>query len=211
MKTVFVQILSEIKNSKHYKFIPSTLLLMCAAIIVANSQVITVVSNAAGKTKTAVSPDQEDLLKTYIVTGIVTQTFSYCGGAAPPKHLLDKLAVPVAYAGKKFYIRPGKTNSVKIKTIKSFTTNDAGEFSFRLSPGIYAIILEEQLHKIKAGDYTKQDQSVDEKCLQQWWVKPYYVLEVKGKNINRLNFNFHHPCFISSDIPCITYNGPMPP
>ena len=184
---------------------------MCAGIIVANSQVITVMNKATRKTKTVVSPDQADLLKTYTVTGIVTQTYSYCGGAAPPKQLLDQLATPVAYAGKKFYIRPGKTNSAKIKTVKSFTTNSAGEFSFRLSPGTYAIILEEQLHKIKAGDYAKQDRSVDEKCLQQWWVKPYYVLEVKGRNTNGLNFNFHHPCFISNDIPCITYNGPMPP
>ena len=108
MKTVFEQILSGIKNRKHYKFISAILLLMCAGIIVANSQVITVMNKATRKTKTVVSPDQADLLKTYTVTGIVTQTYSYCGGAAPPKQLLDQLATPVAYAGKKFISGPAK-------------------------------------------------------------------------------------------------------
>lgn len=180
-------------------------------MLIGFSQGITVMNDAANKTKIVVSPDNEFLIKTYTVTGSVTQTYSYCGGAAPPKELLDELATPVAYAGKKFYIRAGKTNSTKIKIIKSFTTNSAGEFSFRLSPGTYAIILEEQLHKIKAGSYKKEYQEIDEKCLQQWWVKPYYVLEVRNKEISQLNFNFHRRCFISNDIPCIMYNGPMPP
>lgn len=150
-------------------------------------------------------------IQTYTISGKVTQTFSYCGGAAPPQHLLDKLATPVAYADKKFYIRKGKTNSTKIKVLKSFATNAEGGFSIRLSPGTYAIILEEQLHQIIAGSYKKENLEVDEKCLQKWWEKPYYILEIKSSNIQNLHFNFHHSCFITKDLPCITYIGPMPP
>ncbi len=153
---------------------------------------------------------KEKPLKTYKVSGKVTQTFAYCGGAAPSQELLDQLAKPVAYAGKKFFIRRGKTNSINAKMIKSFTSGKEGEFSFILSPGTYSIILEEQLNIIKAGDLTKEFIEVDEKCLKEWWTKPYYLLEVKNKQITDLNFNFFKRCFFSNDIPCSTYNGPQP-
>ena len=149
-------------------------------------------------------------LKTFTVSGKVTQTFPYCGGAAPSKELLEKLAKPVAYAGKKFFIREGKTNSINAKILESFSTGKDGEFSIRLAPGIYSIILEEQLKLIKAEDLTKEFIEVDEKCLEEWWSKPYYLLEVKNYDINDLNFNFFHRCFILNDIPCINYNGPQP-
>ena len=148
-------------------------------------------------------------LKTYTVSGKVTQNFPYCGGAAPSQELLEKLAKPVAYAGKKFFIREGKTNSINAKILESFSTGKDGEFSIRLAPGIYSIILEEQLKLIKAEDLTKEFIEVDEKCLEEWWSKPYYLLEVKNYDINDLNFNFFHRCFILNDIPCINYNGPQ--
>ena len=94
------------------------------------------------KTRPAIS------LKTYTVTGKVTQTYSYCGGAAPPKDLLDEMATPVAFPGKRFYIRPGVTNNSNVKIVKSFTTAEDGSFSIQLAPGIYAVIVEEQLNKI---------------------------------------------------------------
>lgn len=149
-------------------------------------------------------------LKTYIVSGKVTQTFAYCGGAAPPKQILDKLAIPVAYVGKKFYIRAGKTNNTKARIVTSFTTGNDGEYSFRLSPGTYSILLEEQVKKIKAADYNSANQQVDEKCLHEWWMKPYFILKIKDTDIKLLNFNFHHPCFITTDIPCLSYLGPSP-
>ena len=55
------------------------------------------------------------------------------------------------------------------------------------------------------------DPGADEKCLKAWWAKPYYLLEVKDKDISDLNFTFHHRCFVPGDIPCINYIGPMPP
>ena len=152
----------------------------------------------------------EKLVKEYVVTGKVTQTSTYCGGANPPQELLARLATPIAYPAKKFYIRRGKINTTKARIIKSFTTDSAGFFSISLAPGVHAVILEEQLCKIKPNQYNTKYQQADNKCLQQWWATPFYLLEVKDKNISELNFNFLHRCYVTSDIPCITYRGPLP-
>ena len=58
------------------------------------------------------------------------------------------MATPVAFPGKRFYIRPGVTNNSNVKIVKSFTTAEDGSFSIQLAPGIYAVIVEEQLNKI---------------------------------------------------------------
>ena len=148
---------------------------------------------------------------TRTVSGNVQQTSSYCGGARPTDEMLKQFATPVAFPNKKFYIRCGKKNTAKGKIVKTFTTDQNGFFSIELKPGTYSIILEEQLKKIKAVDYINQNQQLDTNCVKDWWKKPYYLLVVKDKNISELNFLFHHRCFIKSDIPCITYTGPLPP
>ncbi len=147
----------------------------------------------------------------FIISGKVSQISAYCGGAKPTQEMLDRLAVPTAYPNKKFYIRKGKVNTLKSKSVTSFTTDSTGAFSISLAPGIHSIIVEEQLNEIKPNDFVNKNQRVDEKCLNDWWSKPYYLLEIKNKNIVELNFVFHHQCFITNDIPCIYYTGPLPP
>lgn len=194
---------------KRYKFISTVLL--CISLTIAFSQAI--ISNTHGivKTKTGTHNHSTKKQRTYIVSGTVQQTFSYCGGARPSQAMLDKLAMPKTYPDKKFYVRKGNANNSNAKIVTTFITDSAGGFSIRLKPGIYSIIVEEQLHPIKPNEYINENQQMDSKCLDEWWAKPYYLLEVKNKNINDLNFVFHHRCFISNDIPCITYQGPLPP
>ena len=102
-------------------------------------------------------------------------------------------------------------NNTKTKIITSFTTDSAGVFSVQLVPGTYSIILEEQLDEIKKDDYSTKYQLVDNECLQEWWAKPYYLLEVRDNHIILLNFNFAHQCYINNDLPCINYTGPRHP
>ncbi|MEP7164078.1 MAG: hypothetical protein ABI741_05250 [Ferruginibacter sp.] len=208
MKFFFIQFLSGAMR-RDQKLIIGSLLLVSVNSIVIYGQPITSIAYAS-KSKTLALTDSADILKTYAVSGKVTQTFSYCGGAAPSQDILEELAKPVAYAGKKFYIRRGEINDTKNKVIKSFTTGKDGDFCIRLAPGTYAIILEEQLDTINIKDYTKPDQLVDEQCMLSWWTKPYYLLKVKDSNIRKLNFSFFHRCFISIEIPCISYQGPQP-
>lgn len=124
--------------------------------------------------------------------------------------MLAKAATPIAYPNKTFYVRAGKANSATGKIVTRFSTDKEGLYTVSLSPGIYSIIVEEQLKAIDAKAYATTNQRVDEKCLVDWWTKPYYLLEVKEQPINGLNFTFVHRCFLTNDIPCITYIGPMP-
>ena len=103
-------------------------------------------------------------------------------------------------------------NSTKGEVITSFTIDAKGEFSFQITPGTYSIIQAKQLKALKASDFVSTESlQVDAKCMKEWWVKPYYLLEVKTSNIVIPNWSIHHPCFVSGDIPCVSYTGQMPP
>jgi hypothetical protein len=211
MKTLIRYILSGVMSKQYHKYITALLVFVFMQATFVHGQKAVTSSYKGKNKKTHFSRYCAKALKEYTVVGKVTQTSPYCGGAKPPKELLDQLATPVAYPNKKFYIRLGKTNNAKAGIIKSFTTDSTGSFSTQLVPGTYSIILEEQVHKINAGNYTKKYEVADNKCLQEWWAKPYYVLEVKNNNTDQLNFVFHHRCYLSNDIPCITYIGPLHP
>lgn len=159
-----------------------------------------------------VSQGAEKPQKEYVISGKITQTHSYCGGAAPSEEMLKACETPVPYKGKTLYVRVGNGNSLKQPILLKFAADAAGNFSFKLKPGVYSIIQPEQVKELdwkqlRAGDAVQ----VDQECVKAWWKKPYYVLNVKDKNIETLSFNFYHPCFVSSDVPCLQYVGPMPP
>lgn len=152
-----------------------------------------------------------DTAKKYQVAGVLTQTSSYCGGAAPPEQVLKKLATPSPFPAKKFYVRSGKVNSTKAKTVAHFVTDENGMFSLQLPPGTYSIIVEEQLEPLDIKKLETPQFKADEKCLQQWWIKPFYLLVVKDHDITTLSFNIHHTCFTEHDMPCLQYIGPAIP
>ena len=108
-------------------------------------------------------------------------------------------------------IKSGNENDLAMPVITSFMTDSIGNFSIHLTPGIYSIVVKEQLTVLNAADFDTKKLSVDKDCLAAWWKKPYYLLEVKQENISTLNFVFHHRCNIKYDIPCISYHGPLAP
>ena len=146
----------------------------------------------------------------YHISGKVTRSFAYCGGANPPQEVLKSLARPVPYPGKKFYLRKGKVNSIDAGIVASFITDSLGMFSFNVPPGTYAIIMEEQLEVLHVNAWKKPNLHIDEKCLREWWRKPYKILEVKNHDLVLPVFHFQQSCFIDTDIPCIEYTGPLP-
>ena len=149
------------------------------------------------------------------ISGTITQTHSYCGGAAPPRELIEELKTPKPLPGKKMYIIKGDTNTTGRDIILNFISDENGNFSFQLEPGLYSVLLEEQISAPDAKKYRTETQSIDESCYNKWWARPYYLLTVeagaKPTTIKGLNFNFHSRCFISSDVPCLEYEGPYPP
>lgn len=151
-------------------------------------------------------------LQTFTINGKVTQTWAYCNGAAPNEGMLEEAARPKPYNGKIFFLRKGKVNSIKEPVILSFTVNASGTFSFQLPAGIYSFFQEPQLKSFNKKDYALGSYTNEEiECLKKWWVQPYYILEIKDKDITNLKFEFHHQCFSLNDIPCLQYTGPMPP
>ena len=153
--------------------------------------------------------------KKVAVSGAVTQSFPYCGGARPTKEIMEQLSIASPYSGKKFHVIKGEINTTSHEILLSFTSDSAGNFSFGIVPGTYAIILDEQVQAPDAKKYISQFVKMDEACFKDWWTKPYYLLEVPATTTNTsikgLNFEFHHRCFINYDIPCLQYDGPLPP
>ena len=145
------------------------------------------------------------------ISGKVSQTFDYCGGVEPSPEMLAELTSPQVYPDKKFYIRKDTINSEKKSIILNFISDQDGNFSFQLDPGTYMILLEEQVKKPDLPAYRSSALTAEESCIMDWWKKPYYILIVGEQNISGLDFNFYHRCFNKSDIPCVHYNGPMPP
>ena len=161
-------------------------------------------SAPAKKMKTKKSPAK------YVISGEVTESFKYCGGARPSEKILAERKTPRPFVNKVFHIRKGNTNTLKKPILLSFTTDTNGYFSFALPPGTYSIIQTDQVKKLNTKKYKINYIDVDETCLINWWAEPYAILEIKNENIAALKFHFEHSCFLEGDVPCRKYKGPMP-
>lgn len=146
--------------------------------------------------------------KYYYVSGTVTKTTSYCGGAAPSQEMLSELAKPRPVAGKQLFIKSGNENSKNSAVIQSVVTDSLGHFQIKLKNGTYCIVEE---YKSKAIVIPNNDENSiwDVKCLQGEYAKCDYRILVENKNVSDININFHVPCIWSK--PCLQYNGPLPP
>jgi hypothetical protein len=157
-------------------------------------------------------PGSSSKQQQYTVSGSITQTHSYCGGARPSPEMIALLNTPKAWAGKTLYIRSGAENSTKSKVLREIVADSAGHFSTSLPSGIYCIIEKEQVKHLNTEEFRKKKTAnlmLDENCLKQWWTKCYMSFEVKDADKTDLNINFHIPCF-TNGVPCMKYTGPLP-
>ncbi|MGE0567341.1 MAG: hypothetical protein AB7O73_05275 [Bacteroidia bacterium] len=149
---------------------------------------------------------------TFTVSGKITKTSTYCGGAAPSPEILKSYRTPQPYVGKELFIKKGDTNNLKEPILIKIAADSEGKFQFDLPDGNYVLLQKEQTEKL---NYSKFDfgkyYHLNKGCLDNWWLKPLMKIKIEGKNISGLDFNFHRRCFQQTDVPCITYNGPMPP
>jgi hypothetical protein len=145
----------------------------------------------------------------------ITQTASYCGGAAPPPDLIEQFNTPAPLADKVIYLRKGKTNHTGRKTIQ-LKSDANGDISATLKPGFYAVVDETKkdraYYNILRKRFSKPVENygdLDTACLNTWLQTPQQVIEVAAdKTI--FYVNFHQPCHWNA-IPCVQYTGPMPP
>ena len=144
----------------------------------------------------------------------VTYTTEYCMGMRPTDEMLDSLAKPRPYVGKKLYLKKGITNDTLTPILQTLITKADGTIALPdLFPGKYYIIDEDHLHTKNYGKL--QDiQVTDQACINKWFKKPLLNFEVK-KNIKQhlyYTINFHKSCYKGeASVPCIRYTGPMKP
>jgi hypothetical protein len=159
------------------------------------------------------SEKKTETSKTYLVSGTITQTQSYCGGARPPEDLLKKMQSPRPYPGKKIYFRKGQNNSLDMISLKEAISDSTGHFQVNLASGTYCIVEEDQVKELDMAGFKKkylnQYLVADESCLKQWWSKCFMTVEVGATDKTDLNINFHFPCF-TKGLPCVKYTGPLP-
>ncbi len=153
--------------------------------------------------------------KTFRLSGNVTYTSDYCGGAEPPETLLQELAKPRPYAGKKFYIRGGETNNLKSKILYTVVTDSLGNYSINLPVGNYCMIDEYRKDSTFIGALLNNTPEsglyvTDKQCVKDWFNSCFYGFKISTGDISNINFNIHRDCFRPEGIPCVAYTGPLP-
>lgn len=143
------------------------------------------------------------------VTIQVTQTSSYCGGAAPSEEILQELKKPSPFPRKMIYLKLGTKNTSKLPILDSAITDELGRVKFKIKKGSNYCVLESW----KAWPYKKPEPiefiQWDYTCLQQAYEKADLLLKAGASFKNTLQLNYHKSCFYNPF--CGNYSGPLPP
>lgn len=148
------------------------------------------------------------------ISGSVTGTRQYCGGARPSDEILTQVATPRPISNKKIYIKQGEVNSFDSKVLLVLTTDSKGNFRAKLRPGKYLIVDSTKkdtsyynailkTYKFQGNAY----QAVDTACLRKWYLKPECIFNVGNSDQKNISVNFFKGC---EDIPCTRLRWPYP-
>lgn len=152
--------------------------------------------------------------KKILISGTVTETNDYCGGARPSDEILTQLATPRPLVNKKIYIKKGEVNAFDSKVILVLTSDSKGNFHAKLRPGKYLVVdstkKDPAYYNLLLKTYKNQTANylaIDTVCLKEWFLKPAGVFEVTPVETKNISINFHKAC--SEAIPCTRYTGPF--
>lgn len=178
-------------------------LIIATAMIVASSMMACKTESPTGNVNLAG--------KTFKVSGRITSTSSYCGGAAPSPEMMESLARPRPYSQAVIWFREGTVNNLKKKAYK-VVADEQGKFEVELPAGSYCVIREYQTDRSILEEYTSGSQQIvaNVECLNEQWKACIRTLEVMSP-LDSVNFEFHFSCFLPEGIPCLDYTGPLPP
>ena len=151
--------------------------------------------------------------KKMLVTGVIEFTGRYCGGANPPKMILENARKKRPLTDYKLYVKAGKLNRPAAPIIDSSITNAEGRFEFNLPPGEYVVLTEFHLNKDIFRNWSN-DRYIgvsDWRCLEEWWQKGLTRIKVDNRPLDNLYLHFQKQCFLPIGVPCLEYTGPLPP
>ena len=143
------------------------------------------------------------------VSGTVTYTANYCGGAAPSEEMLAEMRQPKPRFGQELLVRSGDFNSFG-RLLARATTKEDGSFEFFLAPGDYCIVIaqKESADMVpKSSEYIH----VDTECYNKWMATCDLSFRLADREISGLSLNLHQACFTNSYSTCVQWDGPMPP
>jgi hypothetical protein len=148
----------------------------------------------------------------YQVSGTITYTSDYCGGAAPPEELLNQLKTPTPYMGKILHIRAAQTNDFSKPILHTLVTDSLGHFSVSLPPGNYCMIDDFRKDGSFVQTLNKKNNlsTNNQQCVDDWLNSCLYSFTVTQANITNIQLNIHRICFVPEGVPCVSYDGPLP-
>lgn len=143
--------------------------------------------------------------------GTISVEEPYCGGAEPSEEQAKGGLKPLI--NSTYYLKKSKTNDPNVIAEQVFTTDESGDFSIKLEPGLYAVLHPDKLmnfgefklkNKARTNYYTDRDND----CFQRWYNSPDFLIQVNTDTTVVLNVKSR--CYTGSN-PCVKYDGPMPP
>lgn len=149
----------------------------------------------------------------YKVSGTLTSSSNYCGGAAPSKEQLAWHRTPRPHQTV-VYVKSAGDPHWEQTLIDSTATDENGYFELWLEPGEYTILTAEQNDKNHLSNVLSCGNNyvlVDEDCVREWFAKGLFQVSVSNEFVEDLNHNFYSRCFVPYAIPCLDYTGPYPP
>lgn len=152
-------------------------------------------------------PHAEEIM----VTGKVTQTTNYCGGAPPPQEMLQQLHTPKPVSGAVVYIHPGDTHAGVQNKIYKAVTDSMGVWRLKLPPGTYCLVSDEKFNQDKLPTADDGKLRLDPYCFEDWRGKCDLTFEVGAEPVQAGTLNLFYPCFTETACPCFQYLGIMPP
>lgn len=149
----------------------------------------------------------------------ITSTSQYCGGADPPKELIDHLAKPKPLENKLIYVRKEK-NDLSTPILYTLTTNLNGRASLKLAPGKYTFVDATKKDRLlydsllmKHREATSQAGPIDPKCLMDYMSTPDFeviIPKTKKKRTMKVEYNYFQSCNWAG-VPCAEFRGQYPP
>jgi hypothetical protein len=107
------------------------------------------------------------------ITGEVTFTGLYKGGARPTEEMLQKCCTPKAWSNKKLYLKKNYYS----KALYTLQTDSSGKFKSCVREGVYNLYMNNEINDSLSSELENQKDNEE----MQWLTNPYAVIEVKKK------------------------------
>ena len=134
-----------------------------------------------------------------IISGVITHTRTYCGGAAPSEQLLDEYRTPTPLSGLILSIKQGPKNSMDKPIIAEVITDEKGMFKTSLPPGEYILLIPSQTDRTIFNSQ-KELKITNREELESWWESG--IADFNSENTH-VEIQLHKKCDVPIGVPYV--------